>query len=279
MKLTSKHWIGILLGIVVLAVDFIFLSGQRSFYFIIGIAILAAASPFVATAVLEAGREREKEEMFLEFARNLVGSVKAGTPISKSIIQLRDKEFGSLTPHIVKLANQISLGIPVRDALGTFSHDINNRVISKSITLIMEAEESGGKIDMILESTAKSVSEIEDVKKEQRTSMYNFIIQGYLIFFIFLVIMLIVQIKFVPSIVQTVSAAGISGVSGLGISGAKISIDSLNNIFLALILMQGFFAGLVIGKLSEGRIMSGLKHSLIMAAVSYLITTGIKIII
>ena len=61
-------------------------------------------------------------------------------------------------------------------------------------------------------------------------------------------------------------------------TGAKISIDSLNNVFLALIIVQGLFAGLVIGKLSEGKIMAGVKHSLIMTALSYLITTGVKII-
>lgn len=279
MKFTSKHWIGMIIGALILAADIIFFYGQRSFYFIIGIAVLAAAIPFVATMALEAGREKEKEEMFLEFARNLVGSVKAGTPISKSIVQLKDKNFGSLGAHIKKLANQITLGIPVKDALRTFSRDVDNTVISKSVALIIEAEESGGKIDLILESTAKSVSEIEDVKKEQKTATYNFVIQGYIIFFIFLVIMLIVQIKFIPSIISTIESAGVSGIAGLGVSGAKISIDTLNTIFLALILVQGLFAGLVIGKLSEGKIISGVKHSLIIVAISYLITTGIKTIV
>jgi len=40
--------------------------------------------------------------------------------------------------------------------------------------------------------------------------------------------------------------------------------------------VQGFFAGLVIGKLSEGSTKAGLKHSFIMMALAYLMTTGVR---
>ena len=58
--------------------------------------------------------------MFLEFSRDLVEGVKTGTPISKSVINIRNKNYGSLNPYIDKLANQISLGIPIKDALDNF---------------------------------------------------------------------------------------------------------------------------------------------------------------
>jgi hypothetical protein len=44
-----------------------------------------------------------------------------------------------------------------------------------------------------------------------------------------------------------------------------------------LLLFQGFFAGLVIGKISEGTIKSGLKHSFVLVAVALLISTGANI--
>mgnify|MGYP000471628164 CR=1 FL=1 len=281
MKIMTKHWIGIVIGLFIIISDLVFLMGEKSFYFILGIGVLIAVFPFIASVIIKAGREKEKEEMFLEFARDLVGSVKAGTPISKSIIQMRNKNFGSLTPHVTKLANQISMGISVRNSLTTFAKDVNNRVISKSISLIIEAEESGGQIDLILESTAKSIGEIEDIKKEQKSAMYNFVIQGYIIFAIFLVIMLIVQLKFIPSMMKTISQAGLGGGEmPFGFSASsKFSIDVLNNLFLALILVQGLFNGLVIGKLAEGRISGGIKHSLILVAAAYLITTGVKIFV
>jgi len=282
MKLLRKHWIGIFIGLAVLATDFIFFSGQKVFYFIIGIAALIAVAPFLASVIVETGREKEKESMFLEFARNLAENVKAGTPISRSILQIRNKDFGSLSPHVKKLANQIAIGISVRQAFNVFAADINDRVIARSIALITEAEESGGEISLILESTAKSVSEIEDIKKERRSSTYNLVVQGYVIFIIFLVIMLVVQLQFIPLMLKTITEAGV-GAGDLGgfakLKTASEFTSSLDSLFIALILIQGFFAGLVVGKLSEGSIKAGIKHSIIITALAYLITFGIKIFI
>jgi flagellar protein FlaJ len=280
MKLLKQHYIGIAIGILILIGDVALFYGQRVFEFIIGIAIIVAALPFITAFLTEVGREKGKEEMFLEFARNLVESVKAGTPISKSIINVGRKEYGSLTPHINKLANQITVGIPVSQALATFANDVKNKVVSRSIYLIIQAEKSGGHIDLILESTAKSVSEVEDLQKERQSSMYNLVIEGYIIFFIFLVIMIAVQTKFIPTMLQTVaesgSGAGMGGLSFGAGGGAGVSTDVLGRLFLWLIIVQGFFCGLVIGKLSEGSVKAGVKHSVIIVTMAYLITTGVQ---
>jgi flagellar protein FlaJ len=281
MKLKKQHYIGIAIGILILIGDIALFYGQRVFEFILGIAVIVGVLPFITAFLTEVGREKGKEEMFLEFARNLVESVKAGTPISKSIINVGKKDYGSLSPHIAKLSNQIAVGIPVSQALATFANDVKNRVVSRSVYLIIQAEKSGGHIDLILESTAKSVSEVEDLQKERQSSMYNLVIEGYIIFFIFLIIMIAVQVKFIPTMLQTVAEAGPStGVGGLnfgaGGGGAGVSTELLGRLFLWLILVQGFFCGLVIGKLSEGSVKAGVKHSAIIVVMAYLITTGVQ---
>ena len=76
MKLLKQHYIGIAIGIIIFIANFLLFYGQRVFDFILGIAILVGAMPFILTFMTEVGREKEKEEMFLEFARNLVESVR-----------------------------------------------------------------------------------------------------------------------------------------------------------------------------------------------------------
>lgn len=275
MKLTKKNWLGFGIAAAIILADVLFMMGSKVFYFLIGIAIVIAALPFFLANITEVGREKQKEEMFLEFSRNLVESVRAGIPISRVIINLGGKDFGSLTPHVTKLANQIRIGIPVSQALRTFGKDTKNNVISRSIALITEAEKSGGDIAMILESVAKSVAEIEDIKKERRTGMYNLVMQGYIIFFIFIVIMLVMQIKFIPLITSTLTAtAGSKATTGFAAIPESMSIEKLDQMFFGLIIVQSLFAGLVIGKLSEGTIKSGIKHSFILVTIAILLTTG-----
>jgi len=273
MEFKRIHFLGIFLGAIIIIVS-LFLTGSKIFYLVIGGGILIAVAPFVITAINETRMENEKEEMFLEFTRNLVESVKTGTPISKSIMNTRDKAYGVLGEHIKKLANQISLGIPINTALQTFAKDVNNRTVSRTITLIGQAERAGGDIGEILESVAGAVTMSDRLKKERKAAISTLVVQGYIIFFVFMIIILIMQFQILPLV---------SGISGLGdvtsgnfgntetiTSGETISGAELASSFLYLLLIQGFFTGLTIGELSESSAKAGIKHSFALMLISFL---------
>jgi flagellar protein FlaJ len=47
------------------------------------------------------------------------------------------------------------------------------------------------------------------------------------------------------------------------------SPDLLERTFLHMTMIQAFFGGLVAGKMGEGSVYAGLKHSLVMMILSY----------
>jgi flagellar protein FlaJ len=294
MALSKSQWIGIISAAVIIAVSGGLLYMKlwvdlKTFYFVTGIAVVIGGLPFFLSLLVESRREKSIDTMFLEFSRDLVEGVRAGTPISKSIMNVRTKNYGSLDPHVDKLANQIGLGIPVKDALDTFARDIKSPVISRAISLIREAEIAGGKIESILESVSFSVSQIEKLKKERQAAIYNLAVQGYIIFLIFIAIMLIMEFKILP----ITSGLGIGGLGGadmgdIGLGGTlgsvsgttpQITPESFSKPFLLLLITQGFFAGLIIGKISEGTVKAGLKHSFILVAISWLVATGANLVL
>ncbi len=281
IRIKKIHIMGVIAAVITIAVDLIFLLKEKIFYFILGIAFVTAFLPFFVSFFIETEKEKEKEDMFLEFSRNLVESVKAGTPISRSIMNSREKDYGSLTPHVNKLANQIALGIPVKNALETFSLDINSTTIRRAITLISEAEQAGGEIDTILESVAKSVSQTEKLKKERKAAIYTLVVQGYIIFFIFIIIMLIMEFKIIPMTASLgfgeQGGLGELNIGNVGMSlGGGASAEELARPFFYLLLVQGFFAGLTIGKLAEGTLKAGIKHSFFLTVLAWLISTGAR---
>ncbi|MBS3071480.1 type II secretion system F family protein [Candidatus Pacearchaeota archaeon] len=284
MRLSRMHWFGIIAGILLLAIDFIFFLNEEDmnlFIFLVGITMVVICLPFVVSIVVNNQREQEMSEMFLEFSRNLAESVATGTPISKSIINMKNKNYGGLSPHVQKLANQIQLGIPVEKSLKNFSYDVNSPVISRAIALISEAEKAGGEIDYILESVAKSISEVEKLKKERRAAISNLIVQGYIIFFIFIGIMLVMEFKILP-LTEGVGSLGlfngdISNIDQASLSQSTYSPEELSRPFLFLLLTQGFFAGLTIGKLTEGSVKAGVKHSFILTIAAFLISSGARL--
>jgi flagellar protein FlaJ len=264
------HWFGIISALLIAGGAFFFPIGDKIFFFIVGIGFLVGITPFVITLINETRAETQKEEMFLEFSRNLVESVKTGTPISKSIINMRNKPYGILSPHVIKLANQISLGVPLNHALLVFSADVNNRAISRVLTLIGQAERAGGDIGEILESVAEAVNMSDKLKKERKSVISTLVVQGYIIFLVFLVIILVMQYKILPMI------SGIADVRTLGTGGLDIGVTDNQDIsgsFLYLLLIQGLFTGLTIGKLAEGSFKAGIKHSFALIVASFMIET------
>ncbi len=274
MELRKIHFIGIGLSILVIAGAFL-LSGTKIFFFLIGTGVLIGVLPFVISLINETREENEKEEMFLEFTRNLVESVKTGTPISKSIINLKDKAYGVLGDNIKKLANQISLGIPLNSALQVFAKDVNNKTVSRTITLIGQAERAGGDIGEILESVAEAVS-ISDKK----AAISALVVQGYIIFFVFMVIILIMQFQILPMVSGIAELGAVGGGTFANIGGGEtINQEDISNSFLYLLLIQGFFTGLTIGKLGEGGIKAGVKHSFALMLISFIVSAGANIIL
>jgi len=268
MEFKKLHWMGIGLGLIVILVA-LSIANTELFFFVLGMGVLIGVLPFLFTILSENKIAEEKEEMFLEFARNLVESVKTGTPISKSIINVKDRSYGMLSENISKLANQISLGIPLNSALNTFAKDVGNRTISRALTLIGHAERAGGEIGEILEAVAEAVNMSEKLKKERKAAISTLVVQGYIIFFIFIAIILIMQFKILPMI------SGIANTNVFGNEGgAEISSEELSNAFLYLLLIQGFFSGLAIGKLAEGSVKPGIKHSFALTFCSFIISTG-----
>ena len=272
MEIKKIHWIGIVVSLVIIIFS-LFFTGSRFFFFIIGIGVLTGVSPFVFSIIRETKVAAEKEEMFLEFSRNLVESVKTGTPISKSIINMKNKPYGVLSENIKKLANQVSIGIPLNFALQVFSKDVKNKTISRALTLIGQAERGGGEIGGILESVTEAVSTGDKLKKERKASISTLVVQGYIIFFVFIIIILVMQFQILPLITNIVPAGESLGVGGIG-GGEPIDPEEISNAFLYLLLLQGLFSGLTIGKLAEGNIKTGVKHSFALILTSFLISTG-----
>ncbi len=281
MRLHKQHIIGIIFAVLLLGVDLFFFMGDKIFPFLLGVSVLIVALPFFIGLLSESAAEKEKNEQFLEFTRNLAESVKTGTPIGKSIVNMSNRDFGSLSNHIKKLANQIMLGVPMSRAFRNFANDIDSIVVQRAITLIQEAENAGGEIDSILNSVAESMYQIEKLKRERKSAVSSLVVQGYVIFFIFVGIMLVMEFKILPLTSGIGSVGSITSIQNPTVNPAAenapqntVDTKELARPFLYLLLTQGFFAGLTVGKLSEGNIKAGIKHSLVLTIAAFIISSA-----
>ena len=277
MRLTFKpiYLLGIVAGFSLVFLDFVLFLEKRWFWPIIVVALTISWIQFWIDYFQEIKRQKEIELQFLEFIRNLVESVKSGISIPRSITHIAAKDYGALTPYTKKLGNQIEWGIPTNKALITFSLDTANSVIKRSVSIIVEAEQSGGDITDILSSVVTSVINVKKMKEERRASVYSQVVQGYIVYYIFITIMLVLQLWLFPKLIG-LSGQLQQGLHGGLLTGGGSSGFSFESVFFSLVLIQGFFAGIMIGKFSEGTLKNGLFHSLILVTTAALIMTTVR---
>jgi flagellar protein FlaJ len=206
-------------------------------------------------------RIQKIDGIFPDFVRDLAESRRAGMTFTKAILFASKGEYGILTPEIKKISQQVSWGGGVTDALESFAQRVNTKSIRRTITLIIEASNSGGNVADVLDVAAKDAREIKMLEAERRTNMASYVVVIYVGMFVFLAIVLILCTSFIPAMVGGEGAQGMQGVMG---GGNTVTQDEISGVFYLACLVQAFGSALVAGVFEDGRYTSSVKHIFIM---------------
>jgi len=221
------------------------------------IAVAIAITGLVITEYMKFLSSRDIEERFPYFLRDVAENMRTGMTLPQAITATKDTFYGALTPHVKRIVTQIDWGVPFDEILNNFSKH-STKTVKRAVSTIIETHRGGGDIAEVFDSVGRSTSEISNLMKERSSTIYSQMLTGYVIFFLFIGILIILQVLLIPSF-YTFSPE--TNLESLG----KFYLE----VFRILVLLQGFFAGLVIGKMSEGSIVAGIKHSLILIIVGY----------
>ena len=257
----------IIIGVSILTLNIFFVLESLPFLFPVFNVIggLIATVPPVWMLYNRYRVSREMESQFIMLIRDISDSIKSGMTLPMALDHVSKRDYLSLTKYAKRLSAQIEWGIPFKKALTTFADNTRSVPIQRAIATIIATYSIGGKISDTLDSVNKSLVTINKIKKERSASVYSQIITSYIIFFVFILILVILQVFLIPSLtVQN------EEIMSLSTDTAPIpSPEIFNQGFTMFIVVQGFFAGLATGKMAEGSIVAGLKHSVILVMIGY----------
>jgi flagellar protein FlaJ len=132
-------------------------------------------------------------------------------------------------------------------------------LVQRTVPLIIEAGRSGGHVERVFDPMGKFVQSTLMLDKERKNQTRPYVAIIYVAFFVFLFTIILLFKSFFVSI------------EGLPILGATATpAEQIRRIFFHMTTIQAFFGGLVAGKMGEGTINAGLKHSLIMMLCGYI---------
>ena len=208
------------------------------------------------------------EEYFPIFLRDFVEAVRGGLTIPFAFKSVARNDYKELTPYIKKIAARLEWGVPIDEVLLSFGKEVKSKTISRIVASVVEAHKFGGNIADTFQSLSNVAIEIDRLRKERIGYLQAQIVTGYIIFFVFLGVIIGIERFLMPGLSQASNVA-------LTATGTQTQTSDLTsffkNIFRDLIIIQGVLSGLAVGKMGEGSLLAGLKHSFFMSFIGGLV--------
>ena len=222
----------------------------------------------------ETRRISRLEAEFPAMVRDISLSVKSGMTLKGAMSMAAGGQYGALTKAIKQMDNVISWGVSFDDALLHFAKKYPTSLIRRTVFTLIEASRMGGQLGEILEGVATDVEETKALEKRRSSETKPYLMVCYISYFVFLAVILIMSYTFLPMMKEaakaTSGAALPGGMGQFAVSDADLA--TYNMLFFHALVIQGFFAGIVTGKMGEGKVVAGLKHSvffIIVAVIAY----------
>jgi flagellar protein FlaJ len=231
-------------------------------------AVLICIVPLAVLDLKEQWRVSNLENALPNFFRDLAGMNDSGMTLPNAVHLVATAEYGTLTPHIRKLDNEMSWGIGFVEALYRFGSSLGTNLSDRSVDLIAKASRAGGDISEVLRAAAKDTFEVVNLKQERANNMIIYVVIVLVAFAVFCFVIAILVSSFLTTMATAGATATASGARGFG---GIIDLFLYKRLFAHAAMLQGFFSGLVAGQMGEGRFVAGLKYSAIMLVIAWVV--------
>jgi flagellar protein FlaJ len=238
-------------------------------YFIIFIVVVLI--PFIIFYEIRAWRMRKIDEKMPDLLRDLSNLNGSGILFSNSLKLMAEAKMGILTRELKKLKESLSWGTSTTRVLMKLENNIRTSTSSRIIHTLIKANESTSDLKSVLSVTAEQVKSQEELKKERSSDMAVYVITIYVAFFVFVFIVYILAVYFFPQTVSFTSSSQEVGYAGIG-NGA-FNIKEYTMLMFHSTLIQAFASGLVAGKMGQGSVYMGLKYSVSMIMITFVVFT------
>lgn len=233
--------------------------------FVILALIVVIGIPTFLIVLREERRQTRIDENLPYLLREISNAQRTGMSLPRAIQESAKRHYGPLTPELRKMSSKITWGIPFSKAMTDFQTAVNTPLAQRATVLILEAERSGGNLEDIFEATENHIQTLLNLKKEREGAMKPYVMIVYASYIIFIMVVVILFVTFfIPF-----GSANISPDQTAGMFLLEIDLDTLEILFLHMLAVQGFFSGLVAGKMSKMSVKSGLMHSVVMMFIGW----------
>jgi len=282
------------LGIIISGIIlFLIFNSLTVLIFSILISVFSIVLPFFLFKYKHFLELRDCEKNLPVFLDDLKEVKKSGISFPEAIRNCRG-DYGKLNKYINKLKKDISWGININIALQHMQKSLSSsKIISRSIATLRETYLSGGNIEGILNTLISSLLKIMESEEYKKSLMQQHVFLMYGIFLMYIGLIIVLGNFLIPMFTEI--GSGQEAEIGIQVMKAESPCLTCNepscniicsyyntigsafnfgesnsletyykSLFFTMIVIQGFFTGIIAGQISAKSWVDGAKHGLIM---------------
>jgi flagellar protein FlaJ len=192
-------------------------------------------------------------------------SVRSGMTLPRALEEASQRDYGPVSKELERAVSMFVLGAKFEDSLTFLAERLRRPVAVKMCMVLVEAQQTGGKLLEVLSTSTDLFSSLNAYKEEQYTNMKPYMMTIYMATLTFLIIAFIMLKMFLAPL-SAASNGATTGQSGL--LGGVYDINYYASLLFWGSLLESIFGGLVVGKIVDRDIAAGLRHSLILIVIT-----------
>lgn len=255
-----------------LTVPFAIVFVLLGFYFGLGIETFGVFGavvlflPFVPFYELRKRRVEKVIRRVPDFLTSFSDSVDSGLTPTQAVESLPPERFGAFGTDLESMKRDLAWKDSLASALGRFSRRLQSDLIQRMGLVLEKASEMGERVGDVARILSSEILMYLSLMDDRRAKASAYVFMTYIVFFL-----AFAGLGFMIIVLKEMG--GIPPLGGLSLETTPIKIEPIKTLIYRTILVQGFATGIIAGKLRNGTVWGGIKHSLIMILIGWLAFT------
>ncbi|WP_435146280.1 type II secretion system F family protein [Halobaculum sp. P14] len=227
---------------------------------------LVAAAPFSYAYHRKRSYERSVRRRFPDALEILADADENGVPLAESFGLVAARTSGDLATELERVSRDIDWTDDVGGALDRFESRLGVPSVTRVVRLVRETVNATDDLAPVFSIVAEDLETRNDLRARRQRQMRPYAFVAVIGVLVFLGIVLFFESHFLPAIAEFVTSSD-AGLSGTSLSVGTVDTTTYRRLFVHATLIQAVTNGLLVGKLVDDRVASGVKYAAALAAV------------
>jgi len=227
--------------------------------------VIIAITP---SAIVEVNNSRWLKQVDKNVPRLLMDiteSIRSGMPMVRALEVATKRDFGPISRNLETALVNFNFTSDFDGSLKWFGESLVRPSGKRTATILIEAYKSGGRMLDVLDTSINMFTHLDEYRQEKESTINPYILLVYASTLIFLFIGWVLISQFLGPIAKmSINTPGIPN-----IVGNMLSINFYKSIVFWAAVVEGIIGGLVAGKITNSRLLSGLYHSVLLLLTTY----------